>query len=230
MSQKRKLQNYSELNTFNNILQPSVQAVYERDHELKGLWNEKYLQNPNPIVLELGCGKGEYTNTLAKQYPDKNFIGVDIKGARLWHGCRAALDGNIKNASYLRTKVEFITSFYTEGEISEIWITFPDPQIKKQKKRLTSSRFLNNYNKIISPKGIIHLKTDSLMLHEYTLDIIKFNNLELLFATNDLYNSSFDDEILSVKTFYEKKFLALGMPITYLKFRIPTNSIIVEPY
>jgi tRNA (guanine-N7-)-methyltransferase len=226
---KKKLQRFAENQTFPNLFQPSPQEMYEREFELKGCWNKNYFHNENPIVVEFGCGKGEYTIGLAQKYPDKNFIGVDIKGARLWRGCKTAHEAGLKNAAFVRNKIEFVNSLFAAGEVSEIWITFPDPQPKKPKKRLTSSRFLSHYAKLLKPGGIIHLKTDNEPLHIYTLDILKHNNLELLFASDDLYHSGSADEILSIQTFYEKQFLAKGMKITYLKFKINQTTDFFEP-
>ena len=177
-------------------------------------------KNQNPIVLELGCGKGEYTIALSQRNPDKNFIGVDIKGARLWKGAKYATENALPNVAFLRTRIEFITSLFAENEVSEIWVTFADPQPNKPKKRLTSHQFLAKYKTFLKPDGIIHLKTDSILLHESTLEVIREGGHKLLEANNDIYapESHVAEEITSIKTFYESQFLAKGMPITYLKF------------
>jgi tRNA (guanine-N7-)-methyltransferase len=226
---KKKLQRFAENQIFPNLFQPSPQEMYEREFELKGRWNTDYFGNKNPIVVEFGCGKGEYTIGLAHRFPLKNFIGVDIKGARLWRGCKTAYEAGLKNAAFIRNKIEFVNSLFAEQEVSEIWITFPDPQPKKQKKRLTSSRFLSHYAKLLKSEGIIHLKTDNLPLHLYTLQVIEKNKLELLFASDDLYHSNAADDILSIQTFYEKQFLAKGQKITYLKFRLNDSTNFIEP-
>ena len=217
---KNKLQRFAELKTFTNVHEFLFD---ERDHnfKLKGKWNKEYFKNDNPIVLELGCGKGEYTIGLAEKYPDKNFIGVDIKGARIWRGSKNAQEKNLQNASFLRTQVEYTEGCFEKEEVSEIWITFPDPQPNKEKKRLTHINFLNRYKNILKQNGVVHLKTDSAELYEFTLDVIAENNLKLLDSTNDLYSGSDSDreEVKSIKTHYEKLFTAKGKKITYLKFR-----------
>jgi tRNA (guanine-N7-)-methyltransferase len=225
---KRKLQRFAELNRFPNVIQPSFEEVFNKDYYLKGAWNNEFFKNPNPIILELGCGKGEYTIGLARHFPAINFIGVDIKGSRLWKGANVALQDNIINAAFLRTNIEFIGSFFNQDEINEIWLTFPDPQIKKKRKRLTSPRFLNTYSRFLKNHGIIHLKTDSHLLYEYTLNLVRKNGLNLRFYTNDLYNSGFDNELLAIKTYYEKQFLDQGLKINYLSFELTYEKSIEE--
>ena len=227
---KRKKRNFAELDTFDNIFQPNMDFVYRNDHELKGRWNEICFKNNNPIVIEVGCGKGEYSVALAKKYPEKNFIGIDIKGERLWRGCKTGMEEGIKNLVFLRSKIEFLCSFFIKNEIDEIWITFPDPQLKKQKKRLTSSRFLEIYRKILPDNGKIHLKTDSPDLFQYTSDIVKHNNFDLFYSSDDIYSKELHSEILSIKTHYEKIYLLKNKPITYINFSIPANCTIQEPY
>jgi len=217
---KDKLKRFEENETFKNLFQPPPGVMYEKDFDLKGKWHEKYFKNNNPITLEIGCGKGEYTTGLAKMFPDRNFIGIDFKGARLWRGCKTAIENNLDNVAFIRNKIEFVGSFFDTDEISEIWITFPDPQSKKYKKRLTSARFLNNYSKFLKKNSIINLKTDSVLMHLFTLDIVKYNNLELLYANSDIYNTSEVDKLLEIKTHYEKLFLEENKKITYMKFRI----------
>jgi tRNA (guanine-N7-)-methyltransferase len=226
---KKKLQRFAEMETFSNVLQPEFEDVFEKDFYLKGHWNTDRFRNENPVVLELGCGKGEYSVGLARQYPYKNFIGVDIKGSRMWRGARTALQEQLCNVLFLRTRIEMINSFFGYGEVDEIWLTFPDPQLKKKRKRLTSSRFLNAYRNFIKNNGLIHLKTDNTVLHQYTLDLIKKNKLRLRFQTDDLYHSGFTNEILNIKTFYELQFLDQGMKIHYLCFELPHDKNIEEP-
>ncbi|MBO5804111.1 MAG: tRNA (guanosine(46)-N7)-methyltransferase TrmB [Bacteroidales bacterium] len=220
MSGKDKIRKFRENLTFECLIQPTTEEVLGKDHPIKGHWHEKVFKNQNPIVLELGCGKGEYTIALSERYPDKNFIGVDIKGARLWKGAKYATENALPNVAFLRTRIEFITSLFAENEVSEIWVTFADPQPNKPKKRLTSHQFLAKYKTFLKPDGIIHLKTDSILLHESTLEVIKEGGHKLLEANNDIYapESHVAEEITSIKTFYESQFLAKGMPITYLKF------------
>lgn len=220
MSGKDKIRKFRENLTFECLIQPTTEEVLGKDHPIKGHWHEKVFKNQNPIVLELGCGKGEYTIALSQRNPDKNFIGVDIKGARLWKGAKYATENALPNVAFLRTRIEFITSLFTENEVSEIWVTFADPQPNKPKKRLTSHQFLAKYKTFLKPDGIIHLKTDSILLHESTLEVIREGGHKLLEANNDIYapESHVAEEITSIKTFYESQFLAKGMPITYLKF------------
>ena len=215
--------------TFNNVIQASFDEVYKKDYKLKGNWNKDFFKNNNPIVLELGCGKGEYTVGLAKQNPDVNYIGIDIKGARMWRGAKTAIEEGIKNVAFIRTRVDLTNSFFAENEISEVWVTFPDPQPKKYYKRLTSTRFLDYYQKFLKNNGIVNLKTDSLELYEYTNKVVDLNKLEVLINTNDLYNSGIVDDILSIKTFYEQQFLEQGKAITYLKFKLRSKIDLEEP-
>lgn len=219
---KRKLQKFAELNTFPNVLQPRKEEYLPGPYYLKGNWASGFFGNENPIVLELGCGKGEYSLCLARKNPEINFIGVDIKGERLWRGGKTALDEKLKNIVFLRVKIETIPSFFAQNEISEIWITFPDPQPNKPriKKRLTSPQFLNRYKTFLKPDGIIHLKTDNVGLFDYTLETITEENHRLICETHDLYNSSVTGDVFSTQTHYENIFLAKGLPICYLKFML----------
>lgn len=229
---KHKLERFAQMATFKNVVQPRLEEVLNKDYKLKGNWKTSFFGNNNPIVLELGCGKGEYTVGLAQRYPDKNFIGVDIKGARMWRGALTCIQNDIKNAGFLRTRIEHIASFFAPGEVSEIWITFPDPQEKRvrAKKRLTSSKFLALYKKFLEPSGIIHLKTDNSLLYEYTCQLCLHNELDVKISTNNLYNSGIDDEaLLSIQTFYESQFLAKGIPIKYLKYTIEGHETFLEP-
>ncbi len=208
---KNKVKHLEELKTFNN--------VFQLRKDLKGKWNEVF-KNSNPITLELACGKGEYSLALAKKFPSKNFIGIDIKGARIWRGAKSALEEKIGNVVFLRTYIDHIEEYFAEGEVEEIWITFPDPYHAsgKARKRLTSTLFLPRYKKILKHGGVIHLKTDDLLLYVFTLETLQAVNANLLFHTIDLYASELQDEILEVKTYYEKKHLALGKTIKYVKF------------
>jgi tRNA (guanine-N7-)-methyltransferase len=229
MSGKDKLRKFKENATFTSLYQPALDAVLENDYELKGKWNTNVFKNDNPIVLELGCGKGEYTIALSQKFPNKNFIGIDIKGARLWKGAKFAHENKLENVAFVRTRIDFITSFFAENEISEIWITFADPQLKRSRKRLTGIMFLNRYKTFLKNDGIIHLKTDSRFLHEYTLALAKQNNLKIIEVNNDIYGSSRADEILSIKTFYELQFLEKGFAITYLSFCLNNTTTLKEP-
>jgi tRNA (guanine-N7-)-methyltransferase len=227
---KNKLKRFEENTTFPNLIQPKFEEVFRTEHPIKGKWNESFFKNEKPIVLELGCGKGEYTIGLAKQFPEKNFIGVDIKGARLWRGAKTAHENRMDNVAFVRTRIENITSFFGKDEVSEIWITFPDPQLKRinELKRLTSSVFLGLYKTFLKPQGLIHLKTDSIDLHRYTRALIDLNGLKVHSLTDDLYASVTDDPILSIRTFYEQQFLDQGLPITYLCFELSNEQPFVE--
>jgi tRNA (guanine-N7-)-methyltransferase len=218
---KNKLARWNEFGSYDNVIQPEIGEVAGKDHPIKGLWNKDLFRNENPIVLELGCGKGEYTVGLANSFPDKNFIGIDIKGARMWRGAKTANEQKLPNVAFLRTRIEFIASFFTEDEVDEIWITFPDPHPggRNANKRLTSPRFLNSYRLFLKDRGLIHLKTDNTELYEFTKKVLDYNALETLLSTGDLYTDH-SNQILSIKTHYEKIFLAAGMKINYLSFRL----------
>ena len=219
---KDKLKRFAENLTFPCFVQPEFGDMFRTDHALKGRWHEDFFHNDNPIVLELGCGKGEYTVALAARDAARNFIGVDIKGARMWRGAKSATEQHMANVGFLRTRIEFITSLFGEGEVSEIWITFPDPQLKtrRAKKRLTSPLFLERYAQILAPDGCIHLKTDSQHLFNYTAAVIDRFGLPCAAANNDIYGTGFADEVLSLKTAYEKNYLERGLPITYTRFSL----------
>src|SRR5512145_359583 len=225
---KKKLQRFAEMETFSNVVQPEFEEVFGKDYVLKAKWNQERFGNHHPVVLELGCGKGEYTVGLARKFREKNFIGVDIKGSRMWKGARTALFEKLPNVLFLRTHIEQISSFFGPGEVEEIWLTFPDPQLKKIRKRLTSARFLNNYKRFLVNNGLMHLKTDSTELYEYTLELARNNSLVIRHQTNDLYNSGMCNDILDIKTFYEQQFLNQGMKITYLCFELPQEKTIEE--
>lgn len=216
---KKKIQRFAETTTFHNFFQPSFDEA--KDHFAnKGKWNKNYFKNDNDIILELGCGKGEYTTGLGKKYPDRNFIGVDIKGARMWRGAKTAIEEQLLNIAFLRTHISNIDLFFGQNEVSEIWITFPDPQPKKEKKRLTSARYLETYKKILKPEAIIHLKTDNAPLYEYTLETIEYHKHKLLFDTNNLYKDHPTEEVAEIQTFYEKMWLEQGLKIHYIKFML----------
>ena len=218
---KRKLQHFAELETFQNVIQADMKNDLSM-HPMKGNWNKSFFKRDRPIVLELGCGKGEYTVNLAMKYPDKNYIGIDIKGNRIWRGSKTAIENGMTNVGFSRIQIEHIEYFFAEDEVSEIWITFPDPQskYKTEKKRLTSPDFLMRYKKIIKLGGIIHLKTDSRFLYDYTMGILKDKNIKINISSADIYKEFPDEEVLQIQTFYEKKFLAQGIPITYINFSL----------
>lgn len=229
---KNKLQKFQENATFHNLFQPSPESLQSADFSLKGQWNSQYFNNSNPIVLELGCGKGEYTVGLSKLFPHKNFVGIDIKGARLWRGAKTATEEHLPNVGFVRTRIEQIPALFAPNEVDEIWITFPDPQPRpaKAQKRLTSSRFLNLYTQLLKPNGLVHLKTDCQPLWEYTREVALQNGLKLNVCTNNLYASIAPDEpILGIRTFYEQQFLAQGLPITYLNFCLSHRGPFREP-
>ena len=212
------------------IEQPFNTIKEETVFELKGHWNDLFFHNPNPIVLELGCGRGEYTVGLARRYPDKNFIGVDIKGARMWTGAQDALDSGMTNVAFLRTHIEFIDRFFAPNEVSEIWLTFSDPQMKKATKRLTSTYFLQRYRRFLVDDGHIHLKTDSNFLFTYTEEMLKANKLPIEARTNDLYGSDANSSLdLSIQTYYVQMWRERGIPIKYLRFRLPHEGALTEP-
>ncbi|MDD3725263.1 MAG: tRNA (guanosine(46)-N7)-methyltransferase TrmB [Bacteroidales bacterium] len=219
---KDKLRRFAENETFPNMFQAQyIDLERENGFSLKGEWRRDFFKNNNPIVLELGCGKGEYTVGLGRKYKDKNFIGVDIKGARMWRGCKTSIEENLNNIAFLRTHVQIIDKYFSEGEVDEIWITFCDPQLKKPNKRLTSPRFLDIYSRILKPGGIIHLKTDSQELYDYTLEEVLIpNNYKIHYNTNDLYSTDDMHEVKEIKTYYENIYLKENKPITYLEFEI----------
>lgn len=227
---KNKLSRFRELETLERVFQPSFEEVFRKDYYLKGKWKEHIFGNDNQLVLELGCGKGEYTVGLSRMNPDKNYLGIDIKGARIWKGARQAHDGKMENVAFLRTRIDFITSFFSKGEVDEIWITFPDPQEKKRrrKKRLTGAIFLNHYRQLLRDGGWIHLKTDNNQLYRYTLELAKYNGLETGRYSDNLYQTGWEDEALKIQTYYEARFRAEGSAINYIRFRLPAGKNIKE--
>lgn len=227
---KNKLQRFAENATFRHVVQPDLDQARLGDHPIKGNWRGQMFANDNPIVLELGCGRGEYTVELARADAGRNYIGVDIKGARLWRGAKTVEEERLPNAAFLRTRIEFIGRYFAPSEVDEIWITFPDPQIKprRAKNRLTHSAFLARYAQFLKPGGVIHLKTDSLFLHRYTRLVLEHNRAQVLRQTEDLYAGAVDPA-LSIKTTYEKIFTAKGFAITYLQFRLDPQAPLSEP-
>ena len=230
---KGKLAKFADMERYENVFQYPYSVVEQVPFEMKGRWNECYFRNDHPIVLELGCGKGEYTVELAKLYPEVNFIGVDIKGARMWTGATQALQEGLKNVAFLRTNIEVIDRFFTPGEVTEIWLTFSDPQMKNPRKRLTSTWFMQRYRHFLADGGIVHLKTDSNFLFTYTIYMVEKNGLPLLFRTEDLYHTEGIDEetrrILAIRTYYESMWIDRGLNIRYMKFRLPQKGELVEP-
>lgn len=230
---KGKLQKFAEMETFKNVFQYPYSVISEVPFTMKGHWREQYFHNDNPIVLELGCGKGEYTVGLARMYPNINFIGVDIKGARIYTGAKQALEENLPNVAFLRTSIEIIDRFFGQDEVQEIWLTFSDPQMKNVHKRLTSTFFMNRYRHFLINNGLIHLKTDSNFLFTYTTYMVEKNSLPVLLRTEDLYHTDgLDDltrEILGIHTYYENQWIERGLSIKYMKFELPHAGELVEP-
>lgn len=230
---KGKLAKFADMERYENVFQYPYSVIDNVPFDMKGKWRETFFKNNNPIVLELGCGKGEYTVELAKLYPDTNFIGVDIKGARMWTGATMALNQGLKNVAFLRTNIEIIDRFFQKDEVSEIWLTFSDPQMKNPRKRLSSTFFLERYRKFLVNNGTIHLKTDSNFLFTYTTYMVEHNKLPLLFHTTDLYHQEgIDDttkQILSIQTYYEKMWIERGLNIKYMKFSLPQDTQLTEP-
>ncbi|GAY28875.1 MULTISPECIES: tRNA (guanosine(46)-N7)-methyltransferase TrmB [unclassified Prevotella] len=229
---KGKLEKFADMAKYENVFQYPYSVMEHVPFEQKGKWRD-YFGNDNPIVLELGCGKGEYTVELAKLYPDMNFIGVDIKGARMWTGATQALDERLANVAFLRTNIEIIDRFFGEGEVQEIWLTFSDPQMKNPRKRLSSTYFLERYRRFLKDGGTIHIKTDSNFLFTYTTYMVEHNGLPVLFRTEDLYHTDGIDEqtkkILGIRTYYESMWIERGLNIRYMKFALPAAGALTEP-
>jgi tRNA (guanine-N7-)-methyltransferase len=220
---KNKLKRFKENDTFGNVFQPTREEVVSGQFPLRGKWNQDYFKNINPIVLELGCGKGEYSVGLAEKYPNKNFIGIDLKGARFWRGAKTAVETGLKNVAFIRTQIELINHIFDENEVDEIWITFPDPQIKykRTKHRMTNSQFLKLYKKVLKPEGVINLKTDSEFMHGYTLGLLHGEGHEVIYSNHNVYvNEGSPEEVTSLQTFYEKQYLEINKAITYIRFKI----------
>ena len=221
MGSKNKLKRFKENETFSNVIQPTREDVLNNTLMLKGNWNRNFFKNENPIVLELGCGKGEYSVNLATMFPKKNFLGIDIKGARFWRGAKTALAEKINNIGFLRTQIELVDCIFDENEVDEIWITFPDPQIKykRTKHRMTNPDFLSKYKKILKPNGMVHLKTDSEYMHGYTLGLLQGLGLTIEYAHHDVYGTTNSPkEVTNIQTYYESQYLAINKKITYLRF------------
>ncbi len=225
---KNKLAKFDEMETFEHVVQAPYNKIEKDNFYLKGNWAKDFFKNSNPIILELGCGKGEYTVALAERNPNFNYIGVDIKGARLYNGAKESFEKGLKNVGFLRTNIEIISQFFGASEIAEIWLTFPDPQMKKTRKRLTSTSFLNRYKKFLKNNGIIHLKTDSNFQYSYTHAMVYLNQFEVLAETDNLYESDILNETLQIKTFYENQWLSRGITIKYIAFKI-TDKEFLEP-
>lgn len=227
---KNKLRKFAEMEQLPRVLQVPFGKLQAEGFGLRGRWHSDFFGNSNPIVLELGCGRGEYTVGLARECPDRNFIGIDIKGARMWAGAKEAHLAGMDNVGFLRTNIELLDRFFAPGEVAEIWITFPDPQMKKTRKRLTAANFLEMYARVMQPGGIVNLKTDSPFLYEFTSRLVAANNLPVLGQTQDLYAAPGGvSRILNIRTHYESQWIARGMTIKYLSFRLPEGIKLQNP-
>ena len=223
MGSKNKLKRFKENETFENVFQPTREEVVSGNFSYKGKWNTDFFQNKNPIIVELGCGKGEYSVSLAERYPNKNFIGIDIKGARFWRGAKTAVENNMTNVAFVRTQIELLEGIFGAKEVDEIWITFPDPQIKykRTKHRMTNSEFMQLYKKVLKSDGVVNLKTDSEFMHGYTLGLLHGEGHEVLYSNHTVYkNEGAPSEVTEIQTFYEKQYLEINKAITYIRFKI----------
>ncbi|HCY42791.1 MAG TPA: tRNA (guanosine(46)-N7)-methyltransferase TrmB [Prolixibacteraceae bacterium] len=226
---KNKLKKFADMATYEHVVQVPFRQLQSEEFQFKGKWSRDFFGNDHPVVLELGCGKGEYTVKLAQHFPEVNFIGIDIKGSRMWKGATQAKEMNLKNVGFLRTNIENIRLFFAEGEVAEIWLTFPDPQMKKTRKRLTATNFIESYRRIVGPNGIIHLKSDSNFMYKYSEAMVNENQFVVIQKTEDLYHSEILNEVLSIQTFYEKQWLDRGLSIKYLSFRLNHGEPLREP-
>ena len=226
---KGKLAKFADMREYPHVFEYPYSVADNVPFPMKGHWGETFFKNDRPIVLELGCGRGEYTVGLGRLFPEKNFIGVDIKGARMWTGATESLQAGMTNVAFLRTQIEIIDRFFAEGEISEIWLTFSDPQMKKATKRLTSTYFMERYRRFLTDRGLVHLKTDSNFMFTYTKYMTEHNHLPVEVMTEDLYHSGMADEILSIRTYYEQQWLDRGLDIKYIHFRLPHEGMLAEP-
>ncbi len=226
---KGKLQKFADMARYPHVFEYPYSVADDVPFAMRGRWREEFFHNTNSVVLELGCGRGEYTVGLAEMFPEKNFIGVDIKGARMWTGATDSLRKGMKNVAFLRTNIEIIDRFFAKDEVQELWLTFSDPQMKKATKRLTSTYFLERYRRFLSDGGLVHVKTDSNFLFTYTRLLLEANRLPVEVMTDDLYHSGQADEILSIRTYYEQQWLDRGIDIKYIRFRLPHEGMLVEP-
>jgi tRNA (guanine-N7-)-methyltransferase len=226
---KNKLVKFAEMKHFVNVFQPAFQELQQNGFHLKGKWNSLFFGNNNPITVEMGCGKGEYTIEQAVKFPERNFIGIDIKGARMFTGAKQAMLSEFKNVAFVRTKIENCDLLFAQDEISEIWLTFPDPQMKNTRKRMTSTWFLSRYQRFLSPNGVVHLKTDSAFLYNYTLALVQSNLFRITGLTGNLYESELLNEYTGIQTFYEKQWIERGIPIKYLSFIPEEKENLTEP-
>lgn len=227
---KGKLAKFADMEAFENVFQYPFSVIDNVPFEMKGHWRDMYFNNSNPIVLELGCGRGEYAVGLARKYPDINFIGVDIKGARMWTGAKQALDEGLKNVAFLRTNIEIIDRFFDKDEVQQIWLTFSDPQMKHVRKRLTSTTFMTRYRRFMEDGGLVHVKTDSNFLYTYTRCMAEHNQLSIHVATADLYHTpGMDERLLSIQTYYESMWMKRGIDIKYICLGLPREGELSEP-
>lgn len=226
---KNKLEKFADMASYPHVFEYPYSAVDNVPFEMKGNWHKEFFKNNNPIVLELGCGRGEYTVGLGRMFPDVNFVGVDIKGARMWTGATESLESGMQNVAFLRTNIEIIDRFFAADEVAEVWLTFSDPQMKKATKRLTSTYFMERYRKFLVDGGIIHVKTDSNFMFTYTKYMVEKNQLQVDVMTEDLYHSGMADEILGIRTYYEQQWLDRGLNIKYIKFHLPQSGELQEP-